>query len=474
MRVNLFGVGTKSESWAITAQRRINCLVSPQKELDRTAFALIGRPGLSNFVSSIGANPSRGLWAVNSLATPLLFSVHGNALLSIDSGANVTAIGTISTSTGDVSMADNGTYLVIVDGANGYYYDMVTPGALTQIVDGNFTTTPKTVTYQDTYFIVTGAGRQFQLSANENPVTWPALNIGFAGAGGGALVAGKAANNILQLFGDSYAEFWQNANAADLPYARIPGAAQQFGLASATSLTLFDNALAGVFVNDEGARNIARMQGFNLRKLSDPDIDDLLFSYATVSDAQGYAAMFGGHPLLIESFPTADVTHVYDGLADAWSEWQATDGTRFWGLKFAKFVNKLVVSDRRNGMLYELNASAYDDAGSTIPMEVVSKHIWQDDKEIGIERIQIDMEQGVGQGVGQGADPHIELEVSKDGGNTFTSVGFRSIGQVGEYTTRVIWNTLGSARDWVLKLRITDPVKRVITGASAEIRVGAY
>lgn len=474
MRLNLFGIGTRSESWAITAQRRINCLVSPRREMDRTAFALVGRPGLSTFIESLGANPSRGLWAVNSLANPLLFTVHGNALISIDQGGAVTTIGNISSSTGDVSMVDNGTYLMLVDGANGYYYNMVTPAGIITITDGNFTASPETVTYQDTYFIVaSGASRQFQLSDHDDPAVWPAVNIGFAGAGPGNLVAGRAANNILQLFGDVYSEFWQNAGAADLPYARIPGAAQQFGLASATSLALYDNALTGVFVNGEGARNISRLNGFTLRKLSDIDIDDLLFSYATVSDAQGFACMNGGHPLYVVAFPTPNVTHVYDGLSEAWSEWQASDGTRFWGTKFARFGNRLLVSDRRNGNIYELDANALDDAGSTVPMEVVSKHIWQDDKYLTINHLQVDMEQGVGQGMGQGEDPHIDLQVSKDGGLSFTPIGFRSMGKVGEYTRRITWDSLGAARDWVLKLRITDPVRRVLTGASAEVTIGA-
>ena len=68
----------------------------------------------------------------------------------------------------------------------------------------------------------------------------------------------------------------------------------------------------------------------------------------------------------------------------------------------------------------------------------------------------------------------MDLLVSKDGGFTFYSVGYSSMGRIGEYTQRVVWRSLGAARDWVLKLRITDPVKRVLTGASAEIQGGSF
>jgi hypothetical protein len=39
-------------------------------------------------------------------------------------------------------------------------------------------------------------------------------------------------------------------------------------------------------------------------------------------------------------------------------------------------------------------------------------------------------------------------------------------------TQRVIWRSLGMARDWVFKLRITDPVKVVITNAAIEDGAG--
>ena len=218
----------------------------------------------------------------------------------------------------------------------------------------------------------------------------------------------------------------------------------------------------------------ARMSGFNLKKISDHDLDAILSGYTTVSDARSGAFNINGHPMYLVNLPTAGTSWVYDGLANAWSEWQAPDGSRFWGEKFARFQNRLTVSDRRNGNLYQFNPSTYTDNGSLIPMEVTSKHIWRDDKYIGIEQIQIDVESGVGLATGQGEIPVLDLQVSKDGGNTFRSVGFASIGEIGEYTQRVIWRSLGAARDWVLRLRITDPVKRVITGASAQLSVSAF
>jgi hypothetical protein len=478
VRVQLFGVGTKSESWAITAQRRINCFAELRKEPDRTEYALVGRPGLDPFISSLGVNPSRGLWAVNTLTQPLLFTVHGQAVYSINNSGVVTAIGTLLTSTGPVSMADDGKFLVIVDGANGYVYNMSVPAGVNRITDGNFTTTPEMVTWQDSYFIVTsGTGRQFQLSQitpSVDPTIWPAIQINFAGSGAGSLQGCMSDHSILNLFGDVYTEFWQNQGTPDFPFALIPGSSQEFGLNASFSLAKFDNSVVGLFRNKMGGVQVARLQGFNLQKISDHDIDEILGNYMTTTDALGFGFMFDGHPMYLLNLPTGDDTWMYDGLTNVWSEVQASDGTRFWGQKFALFQNKIIVADYRSGALYVMNPHTNTDSGSILPMEIWSKHIWNDDKFLGINDIQIDVQSGVGLVTGQGSIPVMDLQVSKDGGNTFFSVGYSSMGQIGEYTQRVKWRSLGAARDWVLKLRITDPVQRVITGASAEITVAGF
>lgn len=475
MRVGLFGLSTESYSRTISAQKRINCFVEMRKEHEKTALALIGRPGLDPFVTGL-SNPVRGMWAVNSLATPLVFFVEADQLYAADQSGVLYTIGNISTSSGNVSMADDGKWLVLVDGTYGYYYNMLTPAGITTITDGNFTTTPTTVTWQDTYFIVTSSSqtKQFQLSSNSDPSTWPAVNINFAGSGQGKLRAGISDHSILNLFGDTYTEFWQDTGSPDFPFALIPGAAQQFGLAAAWSLAKFDNSLVGLFQDNSGNVNVSRMSGFSLKKLSDSDMDMTFQGYNVVSDACGFAFTMSGHAFYVINFPTMQESWMYDANGGTWTQIQDTTGNHFWGLKYATLQNKLLVSDHRNGNIYQFSMTTYTDNGSPLPMEIQTRHIWDDDRYIGINWIQIDVQSGTGTAVGQGANPVMDLQVSKDGGNTFYSVGFSKIGPVGEYTQRVIWNSLGAARDWVLKLRVTDPVKRVITGASAEIIKGSY
>jgi hypothetical protein len=81
-------------------------------------------------------------------------------------------------------------------------------------------------------------------------------------------------------------------------------------------------------------------------------------------------------------------------------------------------------------------------------------------------RLQIDMETGVGLLAGQGANPVALLDWSDDGGKTWSNKHSASMGRMAEARTRVRWNRLGRARDRVYRLTITDPVPRVIIGAA--------
>jgi hypothetical protein len=68
----------------------------------------------------------------------------------------------------------------------------------------------------------------------------------------------------------------------------------------------------------------------------------------------------------------------------------------------------------------------------------------------------------------QGADPQVMLRWSDDGGHTWSSEHWASMGKIGQYYKRVIWRRLGMTvklRDRVYEVSGTDPVKIAIMGA---------
>jgi hypothetical protein len=70
---------------------------------------------------------------------------------------------------------------------------------------------------------------------------------------------------------------------------------------------------------------------------------------------------------------------------------------------------------------------------------------------------------------GQGSDPKAILSFSKDNGKTFSNDKFANIGKIGNYLNRVKWNRLGSARQFTLNVKISDPIPIDIGAAYIEI-----
>jgi hypothetical protein len=81
-------------------------------------------------------------------------------------------------------------------------------------------------------------------------------------------------------------------------------------------------------------------------------------------------------------------------------------------------------------------------------------------------------EQGVGLITGQGSDPQVMLQFSDDGGRTWSSERWRSLGRIGEYRTRTRWLRNGSARDRIYRYAMSDPVRRnlILATTEAELR----
>jgi hypothetical protein len=102
--------------------------------------------------------------------------------------------------------------------------------------------------------------------------------------------------------------------------------------------------------------------------------------------------------------------------------------------------------------------------------ELVTRHGSSDFNMITVAEFFLDMETGVGLQSGQGSAPQITLDVSKDNGRTWSNPRLLSVGAVGKYMTRVIARRFGSARDFVFRIRMTDPVKFVVTEGAAVVQ----
>lgn len=95
--------------------------IRPQGE--KSQIVAYPTPGL-NLFADFGANPSRG--GMEFEANSLAYVVNRGTFYSINNAAVTAVLGAMGTTSGRVSIADNGTQLVIVDGTSAYCYTTAT------------------------------------------------------------------------------------------------------------------------------------------------------------------------------------------------------------------------------------------------------------------------------------------------------------------------------------------------------------
>lgn len=115
----ILGPGIAGRSRAISAQKRLNLYMEVRKDEDKSSLIAFGTPGLRLF-SDMGAQPARGMWWFE--ATNSLFVASYDGLFEVRSDGSYTLRGTIDNISGNVSMADNGLQLMLVNGPSGYIY----------------------------------------------------------------------------------------------------------------------------------------------------------------------------------------------------------------------------------------------------------------------------------------------------------------------------------------------------------------
>ena len=391
------------------------------------------------------------------------FFVCGNTLYEVNSGGTATSRGTLSTSSGRVSMAHNGVrtganqQIFIADGTYRYVYNNTTT-TLTRYGDYS----ADTATFIDGYFVFNQTNTdRFYITSLFDGATIDANDWSTAEGDPDKLKAVFSDRRDLFLFGERTLEVWYNSGDPDNTFQRYQGGQTQTGLAAAHAVSRFDNSVCWLTQTERGSRVVARMgEGYNPQIISNTEVNYRLSTYTTYSDAFSYSYQHEGHEFYCLTFPSHGVTEVYDALTQQWHQRGHTiNGTfpnreRYNCHVFA--FGKHLFGDYANGKIYQLDASVGTIDGTRIPRERTTGIFTQEEKRIRISALQLDMEEGIGD-PNESTDTSMWLSYSKDGGHHYTDEVERSMGDTGEYAHRVIWRRLGMARNWIFRFRTWSP-----------------
>jgi hypothetical protein len=400
------------------------------------------------------------------------YVVSGQRLYSVTSAGVATDIGGSIAGTSVTPMANNGTQVCIVNGINGFIWSATS--GFQVITDPNFHAA-NTVTFFDNYFVFDWANtNKFFISSSLDGTVYNGADFASAEVSSDYVLSIVNQQENLLIFGGKTIEGWYDAGAINFPFQRTGASTIERGCSALLTPIKEDNSV--FFLGDDLI--FYRINGISLMRVSTHAIEQAFQSYSTVADAYTFSYTFEGHKFINLVFPTANASWALDIATGLWHERESWDQNnnsfgRWRGNCCLTAFGKVLIGDAYSGNIGYLDANTFTEFGNTMRALMTSPPIHQDRKRIYISTFELDVESGVGLNSGQGSDPQIMLDYSTDGGRTFKSPQiWNSLGKIGAYTQRARWFRMGQARQWIFRVMISDPVKRVVISANADISVG--
>lgn len=462
MRVNvpLIGPTYTNRSVQVGNQHTQNFYIEANQQGE--AAALMPFPGLTLFATA-GSSQARGMAIYNDS----LYTVNGNLLYKIALNGTVSTVGTIAGG-GNVVMVSDGTSLIIATGfSKPYRYDGTT---LTQGTDADLPDSA-TVTHMNQRVIYDQADG-IAFADLDDPLVVNSANVLLTNTRADSLQAVVSFKQQIFAFGTDTIEPSYFTGTGTPPYARVNNGVQEIGTSSPYSIATNKDFI--YFLGTD--RRVYRMQGFNSQSIDNPAIGQALQEYSDVSDAYGRCMSFDGQNWYLLSFPTANRTWLFNEGSGLWTSLAyGTDDSQHLIHDYAYIYDKHLVTDRRNGNIYELGFNTFTDNGDVIQRQRVTQNIdsrilgGEPGKMLYMNRLELEFETGVSEVTSEAT---IIMQYSDDDGRSWSQEQWASIGTQGDYTKRVQW--FGFERFYKRKFRftMTDPVKWVFIRLIADVEVG--
>ena len=403
-------VGTSYEAPSIyqDAQECINFYaeIDPTKQPgQRGIVALYPTPGLL-LKTQLAVAEVRGLHTMSG--GEILIAVSGSNVYSVNTNMVATLIGTLSSSTGPVSISDNittnnGLTAYIVDGANRYTW-VASTNTFATLSSSDGPWQGASVTDQvDNYFLYNEPGTQNWACSDLGLATSSLALYGSADGYSDLLVSMIVSNRQVYLLGETTTEVWTDVGnvitgITTFPFQRVPGTSTQSGIGAPFSLARFGESFVCVARDNRGDGTIQMMQGYTWVRISTHAVEQTLIDQYT-GDAIAYSYQIEGHEMYVVTFPTINLTWVYDLSTKSWHKWLAfADGVynRHRSNCGAFFNNMYIVGDYENGKLYSIENDVYTEDGATIRRLRRAPHLVADFQREYFDELQIQFQPGVG------------------------------------------------------------------------------
>lgn len=456
-------------------------------------------PGLRRKIEATNAAACRGMFTASN---GRVFASFGQGVFEILANWTMVHLFNLSTFTGPVRFCENGQYLLVVDGSDGWTLQFST-GTIETIdpdSDGN-EGFPRGATHcicLDTYFLVndprtnrynwSNPGYSLMTSAgiSGSGGHWNGLNVAFKIARPDNIVAIVDCQNMAWLFGASSIEVHYDSGDYDTGvWKRYESAIIEIGCVAASSPAKYANNVFWIGSDKSGTVGVFMNEGFTPRRISVRGIEQVMSSMTRIDDAIGFTFAENGHAFYLLHFPAGDRTFVYDIVTGTWHErtylFREMGTTHRWrGMYPTQAFGSLIFGDNSANSVHASDQFYYqndDPQGSGVNYirSVKTTPIgFQSGRCVRYLSIQPIFAQGQGLPVdtpqGVGVDPTAEIAYSDDAGESWTQERSVHIGKRGLYSHRSRLTTLGSSRNRVWRISCTSPVRFLLIGLVANIQ----
>lgn len=470
----------QSDSLPISNQQCVNFYPNLVQVPALNQEVLFGTPGIEQF-STTGDSTSEANRNSHKLGDNAYF-VNGDSLFRINADGTEENQGIIEGS-GRVSMADNGTQLMILSpGGKGYIFTE-NPDTLTEITDPGFTANgaPQHVVYVDSLFCCNTDTKKFIISGINNGLTWNSSDFGSAEADPDAIVAPIVYRNQLIMGGSITLEGFNNQpTGADFPFQRS-GLYIPVGVDAPFSIIKANKTIFWVGGGEDESPAIWTMVGNDAVKVSSTAIETVLQELTSEEVGNIFSYSYAQKGAYFVAFRLPNTTFFYDttkvarGVNNRWHERKSVitrpDGiieitsSRVNSLLTA--YGKVLVGDSEDGRIGSMDINIFKEYGVNIQRLFSGQPFQNNMNSIFVPELELTMESGVGNS--DNPDPTVRMARSVDG-KTFSDDRTRSIGKVGKYNTRQIWYKNGRAsRFEVFRFSMSAAVKAVVIQLTANI-----
>jgi hypothetical protein len=447
-------------------------------------YALIIPQNLPSVPAATDAIPA--LAALNNRVFAIAREGPANLFFELHRDGTATKYGALA---GDrrPQMKVSQTQVMVLSGGLGYIFDL-RANTFTPITDPDFPTGATKVDFLDGYFVVLEPNSQaFALSGLNDGLSWDALDFGDAEGQPGNTVSMVVDHRQIWFLGTNHGEIYYDLGASDFPIKRLEGAFMETGSAAIDGAFACDNTIFWLGTNDAGGVEAYRANGYQPLRISTHPIEKLIASFGDISDASGYPYKENGHLIARWDFPSArggdGASLCYDVSSGFWHErffWNARRGVEMGDLGRCHCYawGKHLAGSWRSGEIYEQSMDYATDAGALIKRLRASPDLANGGRWTRYPELRILADVGVGldgrgfvpyatpipdggaPAAGAGVDPQLILELSDDGGETWSvgSTQSKSMGRMGQTQTLIRYQRLGRSNNRAVRVTCSEPV----------------